>query len=387
MHDDDITYLDYNATAPLATEAAEAMSAWLSQRPANPASPHRPGREARAALEEARGAVGEFLAVEPARVVFTSGGTEANNLALWGAFGWPPQGHLIVSSIEHPAVLEPAAALEALGVSVTRLGVDEGGSVDLDELERAFRPTTRLVSVMAANHEVGTLQPVEEISRLARTRGAILHCDAVQAAPWLDMARLTSLTDLLTISSHKLAGPVGAGALFVRAGVQLEPHLRGGAQQAGLRAGTEPVALAQGLAAACHRVMRLRAAATPRVQALRDSFEEAIARDVPEAFRIGSAHTRLPNTSHLCFADCPGDALVARLDLEGVAASSGAACSSGVPQPSHVLERMGVDPRLRHGALRVSLGYGSTSAEVERAADLVCESVRALRRAGVEVRG
>jgi cysteine desulfurase len=387
MHDNEIIYLDYNATAPLAAEAAEAMSAWLSGRPANPASPHRPGRKARAAIEEARRALAEFLAVEPASLVFTSGGTEADNLALWGAFGWPPQGHLIVSAVEHPAVLEPAAALEALGVSVTRLGVDEGGLVDLDELELAFRPTTKLVSVMAANHEVGTLQPVEEISRLAHAHGATFHCDAVQAAPWLDMARLAAFTDLLTISSHKLAGPVGVGALFVRPQLRLEPYLRGGAQQAGRRGGTEPVALARGFAAACARATQLRDAAASRVQALRDSFEEAVVRRVPDAFRIGRARPRLPNTSHLCFASCSGDALVARLDLAGVAAASGAACSSGVPEPSHVLESMGVEPRLRRGALRISLGYETTAAEVERAADLVCESVDALRRAGVEVHG
>ena len=384
MLDRDFIYLDYNATAPLAAEAAEAMSAWLAPRAANPSSPHRPGRRARAAVEEARGTVAELLAVEPASIVFTSGGTEADNLAIWGAFGWPPAGHLVVSCVEHPAVLEPAAALEAAGVAVTRVDVDDAGRVDLEELELALRPDTRMISVMAANHEVGALQPIEKIASLARARGVLFHCDAVQAAPWLDLGALTTSADMVSISAHKLAGPVGVGALFVRRGLPLQPHLRGGSQQAGRRGGTEPVALISGFAAACRRARRLREEAAQRVGSLRDCLETALLEQVSDAFRSGAPEGRLPNTSHLCFASCDGNALVARLDLEGVAAASGAACSTGVPETSHVLAAMGIAPRLRGGALRLSLGYETSREEIDRATRIITESVEALRRAGVE---
>lgn len=383
MLEEEFVYLDYNATAPLAVEAAEAMSPWLMPRAANPSSPHGPGRQARAAIEDARRAVGELLAAEPANVVFTSGGTEADNLALWGVFGWPPEGHLVVSAVEHPAVLEPAAALETAGVEVTRLGVDESGRIDLEELEQAIRPDTRLVSVMAANHEIGTLQPVEQIAGLTRAQDVIFHCDAVQAAPWMDLGSLTASADLVSISAHKLAGPVGVGALFVRAGLSLQPHLRGGAQQAGRRGGTEPVALISGFAAACQRVMRLRDEAVPRARLLRDSLEKTLLEKTSDVFLSGAPGDRLPNTSHLCFASCDGNALVARLDLEGLAAASGAACSTGVPQPSHVLVAMGMNPALRGGALRISLGYETSEEDVERAIHIIPESVEALRRAGV----
>jgi len=369
MPEQEFIYLDYNATAPLAAEAAEAMSVWLAPRAANPSSPHRPGRSARAAVEEARREVGELLAVEPADIVFTSGGTEADNLAIWGAFDWPPTGHLIVSSVEHPAVLEPAAALE---------------TADLEELELALRPDTRMISVMAANHEVGTLQPIEKIASLARARGVLFHCDAVQAAPWLDLGSLTMSADMVSISAHKLAGPVGVGALFVRRGLPLQPHLRGGAQQAGRRGGTEPVALISGFAASCRRVRRLREEAAQGVRDLRDCLENALMEQVPDVFRSGAPEGRLPNTSHLCFASCDGNALVARLDLEGVAAASGAACSTGVPEPSHVLAAMGIAPELRGGALRLSLGYETNQEEIDRAIRVIPESVEALRRAGVE---
>jgi cysteine desulfurase len=384
MLEPEIIYLDHNATAPLAPEAAEAMSPWLTPRAANPSSPHRPGRRARAAVEDARRVVGDFLAAEPGNIVFTSGGTEADNLAIGGAFGCPPRGHLIVAAVEHPAVLEPAAALEAAGVAVTRLGVDAAGLVDLEELDLAFRPDTRMVSVMAANHEVGTEQPVDVISGLARAHGVIFHCDAVQAAPWQDLGALTAIADLVSISAHKLAGPVGVGALFVREGLPLRPQLRGGAQQAGRRGGTEPVALISGFAAACKRVERLIEDSAPRVKSLRDSLENALLERVPDVFRNGSPDCRLPNTSHLSFASCDGNALVARLDLEGVAAASGAACSTGVPEPSHVLTAMGIAPALRAGALRISLGYETSQEEVDRAITIICESVEALRRAGVE---
>jgi cysteine desulfurase len=264
------------------------------------------------------------------------------------------------------------------------VGVGKGGLVDLEELASAIRPETRLISIMAANHEVGTLQPLEEVARLARAHGVLFHSDTVQAAPWLDLTPLAASADLLTLSSHKLGGPVGVGALYVRPGLHLEPHVRGGSQQAGRRGGTEPAALAQGFAAACARASRLRSTVVPRVRALRDTFEERVLSRVRDSYRTGATDPRLPNTSHLCFASCDGNALVARLDLNGVAASSGPACSSGVPGSSPVLNAMGIDSSLRGGALRISLGYESTEEEIDHAAEMVCTSVEALRAAQVE---
>jgi cysteine desulfurase len=383
MSDSARVYLDYNASAPLCIEAAAAMQDWLSGAATNASSAHRSGQRARAAIERARSEVAALLGCEPSSVVFTSGGTEADNTALLGALGWPPTGHLLISAIEHPAVSEPAAALAALGVDVTRVDVDGEARVDAGAIRDALRPETALISIMAANNEVGTLQPVVEIATMAREAAVLFHSDAVQAAPWLDLGPLTAAADLVSISSHKLGGPLGVGALYVRPGLDIVPLLRGGGQQGGRRGGTEATAAIVGFGAACARASKRRDSAGPRVAALRDRLEREILASVPESRRNGAAENRLPNTCHLSFAGCDGNALVARLDVEGLAASAGAACASGVAHASPVMEALGLPTEYAAGSLRLSLGYDTVEADIERAHEILPAAVAALRKAGL----
>lgn len=379
-----LAYLDYNASAPLCADAVDAMRPWLAGAASNPSSAHRAGQKARAAVERARAEVATLLACEPASVVFTSGGTEADNAAVFGAMGWPPSGHLLISAIEHPAVMEPAVALRELGIDVTRVVVDAQGRVDPEAVRAALRDDTRLVSVMTANNEIGTLQPIEKIGAITRQAGVLLHTDAVQAAPWLDLEPLVAAVDLLSISSHKLAGPLGMGALYVRPGVDLVPLLRGGGQQGGRRGGTEATAAMVGFAAACRRVRRERAAAAKRVEALRNRLEAGLLEAIDGARSNGDPQHRLPNTCHFAFTSCDGQALVARLDLDGIAASAGSACASGVAHASSVIEAIGLSRDYAGGTLRLSLGYETGEAEVERTLHAVPEAVSALRAAGLQ---
>lgn len=379
-----IVYVDYNASAPLCAEAAAAMEPWLSGSVSNPSSAHRSGQRARAAVEGARAQVASLLGCEPMAVVFTSGGTEADNTAIFGAMGWPPRGHLVISAIEHPAVLEPAVALHELGLEVTRVAVGTDGRVDPEAVREALRPDTRLVSIMAANNEVGTLQPIVEIAAAVHEAGALFHTDAVQAAPWVDLSPLVAASDLLSVSSHKLAGPLGMGALYVRPGIDLVPLMRGGGQQGGRRGGTEATASMLGFGAACARALRQRDQAAARVAGLRDRLEASIVEGVDGVRCNGARAARLPNTCHVCFARCDGNALVARLDLEGIAASAGSACASGVAHASPVLEAIGVPREYLPGALRLSLGYESGEADVDRVLEVIPGAVRGLRDAGLE---
>jgi len=377
-------YLDYNASAPLCTEAAEAMSPWLQGMASSPSSAHRSGQRARAAVERAREQVAELLACDPASVVFTSGGTESDNTALVGALGWPPGGHLVVSAIEHPAIMEPAEALSEAGVGVTVVAADGEALVDPTAVAAAIRPDTRLVSIMAANNEVGSLQPVERIAAIAHEAGALFHTDAVQAAPWIDIRPLVAASDLVSISSHKLAGPLGMGALYVRPGIDLVPLVRGGGQQGGRRGGTEATATMVGFGAACERASRRRQDAAARVETLRDRLEASLLELIDGIRRNGARRSRLPNTCHVCFTGCDGNALVARLDLDGIAASAGAACASGVTHASPVMDALAVPAEYRDGALRLSLGYDTTDADIDRAVAVIPRAVAALRQAGVD---
>ena len=377
-------YLDYNASAPLCAEASDAMRPWLAGTVCNPSAAHRNGQRARAAVEEARNQVAALLGCDAPSVVFTSGGTEADNTALFGGLGWPPSGHLVISAIEHPAILEPAAALQDLGVEVTSVAVDSDACVDPEAVRAAMRPGTKLVSVMAANNEVGSLQPVEAIADIARQAGALFHTDAVQAAAWIDLQPMVAAVDLLSISSHKLAGPMGVGALYVAPGVDLAPLMRGGGQQGGRRGGTEATATMVGLGAACTRTAALRDDVVPRVAARRDNLESALLERIEDVRRNGAENNRLPNTCHLCFADCDGNALVARLDLEGIATSAGSACTSGIAHASAVMAALGVERRYEAGALRLSLGYETTDEDIDRAIEVIPEAVAALRNVGLE---
>lgn len=372
-------YLDYNATAPLAGEVRDAMAPWLAGVPANPSAVHQSGQRARAAVEQARDSIAGLCG--GGDVLFTSGGTEADNLALTGLLGWPPAGHVVVSAIEHPAVLETGAMLQTAGVEVSTVEVDEEGLIDPAAVARALTDTTSLVSVMAANNETGTVQPIAAIAAAARSRGVPTHCDAVQAAAWLDLPQLLGSTELVSLAAHKIAGPPGIGALVLREPLEITPSLHGGGQQRGRRPGSEPTALIVGFGAACERVRRLRDEQAERVRALSERLFAELSASIPDLRVTVPRAPRLPNTVHFCVSGCPADVLVARLDLDGVAVSAGSACASGVAHGSYVLAAMGVPAEYRDGALRVSLGYDTTAAEVERAAAAIVAAVTGVQTA------
>ena len=377
-------YLDHNASVPLCVEAINAMQPWLTGSVSNPSSVYRSGQRSRVAVEKARGEVAKLLGCQPSAVIFTSGGTEANNMAIWGGLGWPPHGHLVVSAIEHPAVMEPAVALRDLGVEVTFAPADNQAVVALEAVRAAISPNTRLVSIMAANNEVGSLQPIEKIAAMAHDSGALFHTDAVQAAPWTDLQPLTTASDLISLSSHKIAGPMGIGALYVRPGLDLPPFVRGGGQQGGRRGGTEATALIVGFGAACARTRTIRDESVARVAGLRDRLETTLLDSIEGARRNGS-ECRLPNTCHMSFAYCDGNVLVARLDLDGVSASAGAACASGVAKASPVIDALSLPAKYSAGGLRLSLGYETTESDVDRAIHTIPCAVHAVRESGLEV--
>lgn len=344
-------YLDYNATAPIRPEARAAVLAALAE-PANPSSVHGFGRRARAALEQARRTVAAAVDAAPEGVTFVSGGTEANNLAVRG-IGGP----VLTSSVEHPSVLEAQPAAD-------RIPVDSEGRVDLASLERQLaerRP--RLVSVMLANNETGVIQPVAEAARMAHAAGALLHVDAAQALGRVPVSMAALGADLLTISGHKLGGPPGAGALVVRDGVELQPRQRGGGQELRRRAGTEGLPAILGMAAAIGAIGPEEAG---RVRGLRDALERRIAAECPAARIVGIGADRLPNTTCLLLPGLEGATQLMALDMAGVAVSTGSACSSGKLGPSHVLLAMGLREAEARCAIRVSLGWATTDADVER---------------------
>ena len=347
------TYLDWNATAPLRPEAAAAMSAALA-RCGNPSSVHRWGRAARQAVEHARSAVAALLDAPPEGVVFVSGGTEANHLALLGA----GRDRVLVSAVEHDSVLRAVPEAE-------RIPVDREGIVVPEALDRllAADPRPALVSVMLANNETGVVQPVAEIAAIAHANGALFHCDAVQAAGRIALDASAIGADLVTLSAHKLGGPPGVGALVVTGELELTPLLRGGGQERRRRAGTENLVGIAGFAAAAIAA-REEIAVYDRVRALRNALEADVAEAASEAVVLGAAAPRLPNTSAIAMPGVTAETQVIALDLDGVMVSAGAACSSGKVGPSHVLEAMGVGPDLAGSTIRVSLGSTSSEADI-----------------------
>jgi cysteine desulfurase len=349
------TYLDWNATTPLRPEAAAAMSAVFA-RCGNPSSVHRWGRAARQVVEHARSVVGAAVNAPPEGVVFVSGGTEANHLALLG----PERDRILVSAVEHDSVLRAVPEAE-------RIPVDRDGIVLLDALDHLLAGDSRraLVSVMHANNETGTVQPVAAIAAIARAHGALFHCDAVQAAGKIALDAEAVGADLLTLSAHKLGGPAGIGALVVTDEPELAPLLRGGGQEGGRRAGTENVAGIAGFAAAALAAAQ-EIAVYDRVRALRDALEAEILAIAPDAVVLSAGVPRLPNTAAIAMAGVAAETQVIALDLDGVMVSAGAACSSGKVGPSHVLEAMGVGPDLVRSTIRVSLGWNSSEADVAR---------------------
>jgi cysteine desulfurase len=377
-HSREFIYLDYNATTPVDPRVVEAMRPALATLFGNPSSGHRLGRQARAAVEQARSEVAACLGAEPGEIVFTSGGSESDNWAIRGVVEAKGGGHVVTSGVEHPAVLEAVRALEHEGrIRLTVLPVDRFGRVDPAEVERALAPDTVLVSIMLANNEVGTLQPIREIATICHARGVLLHSDAAQAVGKVAVDVRALGADLLTVAGHKLYAPKGVGVLFVREGVRLEPLIRGAGHERGLRAGTENVVSAVGLGAACTLVMQDLAAEGPRLAALRDRLEDLLATGFPALVRHGHREQRLPNTSSVAFPGVDGNLLLTRLADE-VGASAGAACHTDEVTPSYVLSAMGVDVATARSTVRFSLGRFTSAPEVEEGARRVLVVARSL---------
>ena len=360
-------YLDHNATTPLDPAVLAAMLPWLETRFGNASSRHEYGRQARQAIDEARQKVAAAVNAHPTEVVFTSGGSESNNLFLKGAAASLKTGMLAVSAIEHPCVLKPAAQLARQGWQVRVITVDGSGRVDADDYARTLAEKPRLVSVMLANNETGVVQPVEALSGAAKAGGGWFHTDAVQALGKLpiDFRRLNVAgVHAMTLSAHKAYGPKGAAALVLDKRVELQPLIAGGGHERGLRSGTENVPAIVGFGVAAELAAQ-RVAETPvRLKALQHRLESGLAALGATIFAVDAE--RLPNTSYFAFRDIDGETLVGKLDREGFAVASGAACSSANPEPSHVLQAMGVAPQIARGAVRVSLGAGNSEAEVDQ---------------------
>ena len=381
-------YLDHNATTPVHPAAAEAVAEALRSQFGNASSVHAYGQAAKAALDEARGSVAALVGGEPAEIVFTSGGTEADNLAIRGVAGAAPpdRRHLIASAIEHEAVLHTCKALAARGWRTTLLPVDSCGVVDPAALEGAITPETALVSVMHANNEIGTLQPIAELAGIAHDRGVRVHVDAVQSAGKVPLDARALGVDLLSISGHKFNGPKGVGALWVRRGTRVAATMTGGRQERNRRGGTENVPAIVGLGVAA-RVAREQLDSTAAgCRALRDRLEAGILEGVPGTVVNGTPGARVPNTTSISFDGVEAEALLIALDLEGIAVSTGSACSSGTLEPSHVLRAMGFPPRRVQSSIRFSVGLGNTDAEIDRVLAVlpgVVARLRALAGAGV----
>lgn len=371
-------YLDANATTPLLPEVLDAMRPYFLERFGNASSIHLRGQQARAAVERARASVAALLHCRPAEIVFTSGGTEGDNLALFGMVH--PGDHLITSAIEHHAVWNAAEKLRDRGAEVTFLPVNGQGIVDPEDVRRALRPATKLISVMTANNETGVLQPIEEIGRIAAEADVYFHTDAVQAAGKLPLDVHAMGCDLLTISGHKLYAPQGVGALFVRRGTRIEPQMIGGAHERLRRAGTENVAGIVGLGKAAEiAVEELHNGGPSRMAVLRDRLERELLAGIDQTGVNGAGAARVPNTTNLWFDHLEGEALVIALDLKGLAVSGGAACASGSTEPSHVLLAMGVPQDRARASLRMSLQKQTTAEEINYALSLIPAEVSRLR--------
>ncbi|MGB9404674.1 MAG: cysteine desulfurase NifS [Candidatus Acidiferrales bacterium] len=373
-------YLDYNATTPVAAEVLEAMMPYFAGMYGNANSIHSDGQRARMAVEEAREPVAALIGAKPAEIVFTSGGTEADNLAIFGVVGAANgRRHVITSTIEHHAVLHACQKLERDGVDVSFVPVGSDGIVDPEDVRRALRPGTKLISVMHSNNELGTIQPIEEISRIAREADVYFHADAVQAAGKLplDVNRLG--VDLLSLSAHKFYGPKGTGALFVKSGTALEPILFGGHHERDRRPGTENVAGIVGMGRAAEIARQRLSEDSPRVTVLRDRFEETLLARVPNCHVNGERARRVPNTSNITFRNAEGESLVIALDLRGLACSTGAACSSGAIEPSHVLTAIGLPADEGRSSIRFSLGRETTAQQIDFALDIIPDTVDRLR--------
>ncbi|HEV8296500.1 MAG TPA: cysteine desulfurase family protein [Acidimicrobiales bacterium] len=373
-------YLDHAATTPMRPEALAALVAVQTEQYGNPSGAHLMAREARRVLEDAREVMAEALGAQPREVVFTAGGTEADNLALFGVARRRP-GVAVCTAIEHHAVLHPVESLHGRLV-----GVDARGVIDLDALAAALDDSVAIVSVMLANNESGVIQPLADVARMVLERApqAVLHTDAVQAFPWLDVAALARDAQLISVSAHKFGGPKGVGALVVRDGVAIEPLLLGGGQERDLRSGTQNVAGIASMAAAARATVATRAETVTRVGALRDRLTDGLRATVPDVHESGvtraDRHHKIAGSCHVCIGGIESESLLFLLERAGVYASAASSCASGAQDPSHVLAAMGVSRELAQGSLRLSLGWASTEADVDLALDAVPGAVAQLRR-------
>ena len=382
-------YLDHNATTPPSNAVIDRMSAVLREEFGNPSSVHHFGQRAKAVLDEARTNVATLLGADPSEIVFTGSGTEGDNIAIRGiaeALEATGRRHIVASSIEHEAVLNTVKALARRGWRTTLLPVDASGIVSADDLRGALADDTAIVSIMHANNEIGTIQPIAELAALTRERRAVFHTDAVQTAGKIPIDVKALGVDLLTVSAHKFYGPKGVGAMWIRRGVRLQPALTGGKQERGRRSGTENVAGIAGMGVAAREALSKMASEQDRLGGLRDALESQILARVPGTARNGSPEPRVANTTNISFDRVEAESLLIALDLEGIAVSTGSACSSGTLEPSHVLKAMGLPAHRTQNSIRFSLGAANTEQDVERVVAVlpgIVEKLRSLTRSPV----
>lgn len=378
----DSIYLDYAATSPVLPEALAEMLPFFTDHYGNASGVYATAREARQAVEKARRSVAQAIGAEPSEICFTSGGSESDNMAVLGtARALRDKGcHIITTQIEHHAVLNPCRQLEKEGWQITYLPPDGNGIIDPGDVRKAIRPDTVLISVMAANNEIGTVEPIEGIGEIARETGIAFHTDAVQAAGAVPLDVRAVGCDLLSVSAHKLYGPKGTGALYIRKGTRVENLIFGGAQERGLRAGTENTPGIAGFGKAVEIAVRDMAANAERNKALRNRMIRGVLESIPGASVNGSMENRLDNNCHFSFTGIDGEALLLRLDLAGIAASGGSACTSGSRGPSHVLQAIGLDDERISGSIRFTVGRGTTEEDIDRAVSTTAAIIADLRK-------
>ena len=374
-------YLDHAATTSVSRPVLEAMLPFFMETWGNASAVYGTGREARKAIEIARRKVAEAVGAEPREILFTSGGSESDNLAIKGiAFAQKEKGkHIITTAIEHPAVLNTCRWLEKQGFEITYVKPDREGYIDPDKIRKAVRDDTVLISVMTANNEIGTVEPIGGIGEIARDFGIVFHTDAVQAAGAVPLDVNLLKVDLLSLSAHKFCGPKGTGALYIRRGTRIDPLIHGGEQERLLRAGTENTAGIVGMGKAIEEAVTHLEDRARRMEALRDRLINRISSEIPDCRLNGSVKNRLPNNCNICFEGIDGEALLLRLDLAGIAASSGSACTAGTQETSHVLTAIGLSEQLAKGSLRLTTGYDNTEDEINQAVCALKEIVADLR--------
>jgi cysteine desulfurase len=373
-------YLDHNATTPVDPRVFDAMKPYLTESYGNPSSVYRAGQDVRKAVEDAREMLARLLNAEPREIIFTSGGTESDNTSVKGLALNRGSGHIVTSTIEHPAVLKVVEWLEKQGFAATYVPVGSDGVIDPDGVKNAIRRDTIIISVMHANNEVGTIQPIEEIASIAHEKGIVFHTDAVQTVGKLPIDVKKMGIDLLSLSAHKLYGPKGTGILYVRKGTRFDPCVHGGHQEWGKRGGTENVAGIVGLGKAAEIAQAQMAGESERVGDLRDRLEAGLAERISDILFNGHREKRLFNTASVCIKYVEGEAMLLNLDMRhGIAASSGSACTSGSLEPSHVLLAMGIPAEIAHGSLRFSLGRGTTRDEIDKVIEVLPPIVEKLR--------